>query len=458
MRVSKSTDKNDACPVSLIQRQFWVLHNFSPDSPAYNIPLVSVIKGDLNSDALETALNILLEKYRIFRAIFDLDNSGELIQRFARWQKRTMPRVDLRPSEESAVKKTTLEELLTEETQGPFNLATGPLMRFKLFRTEEHLHVLVITVHHIIFDLKTSKLFAEELSKAYSAALRGQTAVGSIETAEYAEFCEWQKSWIISDESKKMEASWKRYLEDSETSLEIPFDYTDKDASSQSGAIVPVRLSRNLVERIKTFCQKEAVVPFLALLTAWSLTLARASRQSKLTIGVPLTNRRKDEFKKTMGCFVNILPLVLDLSDNPTMSETLRQIRWGILKMHRMQETPYYNLVQMVRNSRTTRINSLFQAGFTFEPPMQLQLEGLSVKPRTIHHGGSQLDLFAKFWEEDDEITGLIEYDRNRFSPLAMENLAEDMVSIVDELCTMSQQDITTVLTEKGRNQSPPCP
>ena len=105
MRVSKSTGKNDACPVSLIQRQFWVLHNFSPDSPAYNIPLVSVIKGDLNSDALETALNILLEKYRIFRAIFDLDHSGELIQRFAPWEKRTMPRVDLRPSEEGAVEK-----------------------------------------------------------------------------------------------------------------------------------------------------------------------------------------------------------------------------------------------------------------------------------------------------------------------------------------------------------------
>ena len=45
---------SDVYPASLIQRQFWVLHSVAPNSPAYNLPMVSVIEGDLNVAALES--------------------------------------------------------------------------------------------------------------------------------------------------------------------------------------------------------------------------------------------------------------------------------------------------------------------------------------------------------------------------------------------------------------------
>ncbi len=436
-KITENTSLNpDACPASMIQRQFWVLHSFAPDSPVYNIPLVSIIEGCVDADALESALNTLLARYRIFRAKFNMDDSGELVQSFAPLQKQSLPRIDLRPSQNAAADQATINSALTEEVRKPFDLSSDPLLRFTLFQTAENTFVLAITAHHIVFDLATSACFAQELAAAYSAAKKGCEAGQSIETADYALFCKWQERWLESDESRKMEAAWKNYLDGAITSLNLPFDRPEKKAAVQTGSIIPVRLPLELVDRIKTYSRKEAVIPFIVMLSAWSLTLARLTGQTRLTLGLPLTNRRRDEFKKTMGCFVNILPLALDFSDNPTLNEMLHRVRTGMLKMHRIQEVPYYRLVQMTRSTSKAQGNPLFHAGFTFEQPMQLELEDLSVKPIYIHHGGAQLDLFAKFWQENDSFTGAVEYDLQRLDPTAARRIVDQYLKTIRELCT----------------------
>lgn len=427
---------NDACPASLIQRQFWVLHSIDPDSSAYHIPLISTIKGDLNADALESALNILLRKYRIFHATFELDEAGELLQHFAPWKKMPLHQEDLRLSQTDRTNSRSIDSALTKEIQKPFDLAAGPLLRLKLFRTGIDSNILTITVHHIVFDLATSDLFAKELSTAYSAALKGHTATESIETADYAQFCQWQKQWLKDDDCKEMESAWRHFIEEADPSLDLTFDRPKKEYRPRAGAIVPVQLPRDLTEQVKAFCKKEALIPFLVLLTAWTLTLAKLSGQQKLTLGIPFTNRRKDEFKNTMGCFVNILPMVLDLSGTPTIHELIRNIRITLLKMHRMQEIPYYNLVQMKRRHGAANGNPLFQAGFTFEQPMQLNLEGLVITPRYMHHGGAQLDLFGKFWQEEGAMTGIIEYNPDRYDTAAAHRIRESFLANLNEICS----------------------
>ena len=179
---------SDVYPASLIQRQFWVLHSCDPYSPAYNMPSVSVIEGDLDVTALDTAINALLRHHRIFRATFDVDNSGMLVQRFVSWQRIPLPQVDLRPSQGSLVEETVAEQAVTEEIRRPFDLASGPPLRFRLFRTGECSYILVITAHHIVIDLATKDLFAEELAKEYRGALLDQTGDVFTEAADYAAF------------------------------------------------------------------------------------------------------------------------------------------------------------------------------------------------------------------------------------------------------------------------------
>ena len=297
-----------------------------------------------------------------------------------------------------------------------------------------HSCLLVITAHHIVFDLATRDILAEELAVEYTAALAGCPRTDIPERPDYISYSMWQDRWMCGKDLAAMEEQWLRYLEGHEPTLSLPQPRKGSPPSTASDNVVPFRLDGDDLGKVRAFCRSHNVTAFLVLLAAWAGTLARYSRQKRLTIGVPFTNRRMVEFKRTPGCFVNILPLACDISDAPSMGEFLRRIRRSMLQIHRMQEMPYYHLVQFMRRKRAGNAGSLFRAGFTFVPPMRLHLEGLKVEPVDMHSGGSQLDLFATFREESDAVTGVIEYDTSRFDSAFAERIAGTLREYVDAM------------------------
>ncbi len=427
-------------PASLIQEQFWVLHQLEPSSPAYNVPCVSSLEGELDPSVLEAALQSVIRRHAVFRATFYLDEEGTLRQKAGSWRPVPLPQEDLRSRMCNNGGEDLLEQAVKKEIARPFDLAAGPPLRFRLFRTGDRAYVLAITAHHIVFDLATKDLFAEQLGEEYRAALAGRQVSGCSEPPSYDAFSVWQKRWLESPECRHMEESWRRYLDGAEQQLRLPGSRRPEADEKRSGEIVPVRLDGELRELVSAFCKKESVTPFLVLLLAWALTLARSSGQTKCSLGVPFTNRRNAAFKQVLGCFVNILPLVFDISANPSLRGALRDVRMAMLKLHRMQEMPFSHLVRILGDRASAGRNPFFQAGFTFEHPMQLRLEGLRVTPRPVHNGGAQLDLFTTFWEEADAVVGHIEYDTALFPAAAVERIAGTLLTAVREICTNAEQ------------------
>ena len=434
-----------ACPASLIQLQFWVIHEFDPDSPAYNQPSVSMIEGDLDITALNSAINSLLHRYPVFRTTFTMDDTGAVIQQAAPWQKISLPRTDLRPASGNRADENNIRQAVLEEIRKPFDLIAGPPIRFRLFQNDTRSYALVITAYHIVFDLVTKDLFAQELEKEYRWALAGHTEEEPAPWTDYAVYSAWLKNWMQSDECRKMEESWRAYLAEAQPSLDLPADDLSETGSQNVFSPVEVELSGTSVEKIQAFCQREKVTPYLILLTAWALTLARHSGRTNLCIGVPMTNRRKEKFKDTMGCFVNSLPLTFNISDNPTLREAIHRVRMGLLQVHRMQEIPYYHLVQLMRREGIIGGDSLYQAGFTFEHPMNLRLDGLDIHPMYIHPGGAQLDLFATFWQQPEKIIGVIKYDGSRFNSSTVELIREHLLDAANRICDLPEEHTETL-------------
>jgi FkbH-like protein len=446
-----------SCPASLIQLQFWVIHEFDPDSPAYNQPSVSVINGDLDINALNRAINILLQRYPVFRTTFTMDDTGAVMQEAAPWKKISLPQTDLRPAGGGPADENSIREAVLEEIRKPFDLPIGPPIRFRLFQNDTRSFVLVITAYHIVFDLVTKDLFAGELEKEYRRALSGDAQEEPAPQMDYAAYCAWQKDWMQSDDCRKMEDSWRSYLAEAQPALDLPADNIPQTGSQKVYPPVDVELSGAFVEKIQDFCRREKITPYLVLLTAWALTLARHSRQTNLCIGVPMTNRRQEKFKDTMGCFVNSLPLTLNISDNPSLREAVHRLRMDLLKVHRMQEIPYYHLVQMMRREGIIGGDSLYQAGFTFEHPMNLRLEGLDIHPMYIHPGGAQLDLFATFWQQPEKIIGIIKYDAGRFKSSTVELVREHLLDAANKICDRPEEhtESITLITSKDSQKGP---
>ena len=61
-----------------------------------------------------------------------------------------------------------------EEARRPFDLARGPVLRLVLFRLSPAEHVLLVNVHHIVFDGWSLGIFLKELATLYAAFLEGR--------------------------------------------------------------------------------------------------------------------------------------------------------------------------------------------------------------------------------------------------------------------------------------------
>src|SRR5207244_4624791 len=57
-------------PLSFAQERLWFLHQWQPDSSAYNIPAAVRLSGPLNISAAEQSLNEIVRRHEALRTTF----------------------------------------------------------------------------------------------------------------------------------------------------------------------------------------------------------------------------------------------------------------------------------------------------------------------------------------------------------------------------------------------------
>jgi len=438
-----------SCPVSAIQEQFWLLNQLHPESPAYNIPLLFRLRGPLNRACLENSLNDMLGRHQILRTRFAM-TEGDLFQHVA--SGLAVPLACEAPAGEEEVNRRVLEEL-----RRPFILSELPLIRFRLFRTGDGEYLFLIVMHHIITDLRTKVLFTEELSGLYGAAVNQRPAMSPTPAVSYAEFSRWQRDWLSGDECRSMVAYWKERLKGRIDLLDLPMGKKRPALMSLRGDAVFFDFDPPFADELKRFSRHRNVTVFLTLLAAYAALLFRYGGNPRLTIGVPLTNRRKARYKDTLGCFVNILPLAVTVSGDAGFAELLGEVRRAMLGAHRHQEAPFRLLANTVEPRMDSSHNPLFQAGFTSEPPVELHLDGLDVEPVALHSGGAQLDLFLTFWEEAGGIRGYVEYNTDLFDAVMVRQVADNYRTLLREILSDGDRSISSLPVVSEREKQTVC-
>src|SRR5205823_1205894 len=78
--------------------------------------------------------------------------------------------------------------LAENEIRGPFDIAHGPLLRFKLYRLAEDDHLFLVVIHHLVADGWSMGVFFHELSVLYAAYLRGDVSPLPELPLQYADY------------------------------------------------------------------------------------------------------------------------------------------------------------------------------------------------------------------------------------------------------------------------------
>ncbi len=176
--------------LSFAQERLWFLEQLEPGNTSYNISNVLQLDGQLNLPALERAVQEIYQRHEILRTTFKVID-GVPCQIVPATATLKLSLFDLQEIEkEEQVNK--VEHLISLEAKTPFNLSTDPLVRISLLKLAEKSHVLQITVHHIIADVWSIRIFIRELSQLYQAFCRDEPWPLPELPIQYGDFSEWQ--------------------------------------------------------------------------------------------------------------------------------------------------------------------------------------------------------------------------------------------------------------------------
>ncbi|MDT4968419.1 MAG: hypothetical protein QOJ64_3156 [Acidobacteriota bacterium] len=407
-------------PLSYAQQRLWFLDQLEPGSPFYNVFDTLSFDGPFNLHSLERSLNEVVRRHEILRTTFaTLD--GQPVQVIAQQLTVPLPLVDLKHlSEEERELRAAL--LSTEESERPFDLNSGPLVRGRVLSLDDTQHVLLLTMHHIISDGWSLGIFSRELRALYEAYSLGLPSPLLDLSIQYADFTVWQRKWLQGEVLAAQLGYWKDQLAGAPAVLKLPTDKVRPAVQNFRGANQWLRLPQSLSDELRAISQREGVTLFMTLLAAFNVLLHRYTNQEDVVIGSPIAGRNRAETEELIGFFVNTLVLRTDLSGDPSFRELLDRIREVSLGAYAHQDLPFEKLVEVIQPERSLSHHPLFQVMFQListdtsnEQDDGLEEELIENDELEVAEGTSKFDLGLDIFESGGRLTAAIEYSTDLF-------------------------------------------
>ncbi len=446
---------SNSFPASFAQQRLWFLAQLEPNSSSYNIPSALRLVGQLDVVALESSLNEILRRHEALRTTFQVvDGEPRQVITSYRPTGLTVESLQACPANE---RDAHAQQLASEEAQRPFDLARGPLVRFRLLQLGQEDHVLLLTMHHTVSDGWSMGVLVRELRTLYEVFLAGKPSLLPELPIQYADYAIWQRQWLQGQVLESQLDYWKRQLAGSPPLLELPTDRARPAVQSFRGTHHEFVLPGPLSVSLGALSRQEDVTLFMTLLAAFDVLLHRYTGQDDVLVGSPIANRNRAEIEELIGFFVNTLVLRVDLSGNPTFRELLGRVRRVTLEAYDHQDMPFERLVEELQPTRDLSHNPLFQVLFQLQnaPGGDWELPGLRVGRLEIELGMSPFDWAVSFWEEPDGLSGLVEYNTDLFDATTITRMTAHYQTLLESIVANPDRPIADlpILTDVERDQ-----
>jgi amino acid adenylation domain-containing protein len=437
-------------PLSYEQERLWFLHQLDPTDASSNIPIGLHLRGPLDADALERALNQVVARHGSLRTRFPVVG-GQPVQEVARELTIPVERVE--------VGLDRARDLVTRRCNAPFDLESGPLLRALLARVGPDEHVFGIVLHHTIADGSSVGLLFHELATLYSGRSLPPLPV------QYADVARWQREHLDGPVRDALAEDWRGRLA-GVPPLELPTDRPRPAVRSTRGDLVGRALPAGLSEAVRQRSRAERCTLFMTLLTAFEVVLGKHSGQDDFCVGAPVAGRDRVELEPLIGFLAGTVVLRADLSGDPTLRDLLHATRTAALDAYAHPHIPFERLALHRDPARST----LFQAMFVLQnaAPDSLRLDGITVEPLAYEFRQAKVDLSLEVWDGAGGLGLLFAYNTDLFDRERVERLAAHLERVLSVLAeapetrlsalTLLDEAELTLVTETFNDTDAPYP
>ncbi|MDQ6674586.1 MAG: amino acid adenylation domain-containing protein [Chloroflexota bacterium] len=447
VRIPRRTSQLPAA-ASIMQRRIMLLEQIDSGVRTFNLPAAWRVVGDLDVSALQSAINAFVRGQESTRTTLRW-YGAQVVQTITPQLEFDLTPTDLRALPAEQRELTLMRRMLTE-TAEPFDLSAGPLMRAHLFRLADEEHVLLLVVHHAIWDGWSFDIFVREVDSFYRAYHRGETPQTQDLPIHYTDFADWHTEWLKSSEVADQVAYWQKQLPGDLPPLVLPTDHPRPKILGDGGATEWVDISREEVDALTTLGRREGVTLFVVLLAAFETLLHRYTGQADFLVGTPVRGRSQPELEDVVGFFVNTVVLRANLDGGPTFQELLQRVRATVLDAFSHQDVPFEYLMM----SR----NPAYRAFFSFQDARNRPtvLGNLTLRQVHVLPDAAANDVSMWIMENESGLIGGLNYSTELFDQPTMQHMLGSFRILLRSIVADASRSVVALPIVSGTDRAVP--
>lgn len=423
-------------PMSFAQQRMWFIDQLQPGTCLYNEHGQLHFRGHVDLAILEATVNEVVRRHESLRTTFST-SGRKPVQVIAPELLFTLPVIDLQglPEEEKLPEVT---RLATAESREPFDLSTGPLMRFKLVKLGAEEYYVFVTMHQIISDGWSVWVFTNEIATVYEAFINGRPSPLPELRLQYTDYGEWQRGMLQGEVLQAQLEFWQEQVRDSIHHLDLPTDRPYSAVETFEGANCSMTLSKSCSEAVKALSQTQGVTPFVVLIAAFKILMHRYNGQTDIALSVPVAGRNHVDLEGLIGFFVNVLILRTNLAGNPSFRELLGRLNKAAVGAYANQDLPFEKLIEELHPERNVRRTPFFDVLINYNnlPVTPLVLPGLSITRVDLHAPVSKFHITVYINETDGQFFMRFLYQTELFTPERIESMLEQFRYLIEQAVT----------------------
>ena len=449
---------------SFAQERFLFVDQVMGTSAAYNIPVGLRLRGELRVPLLEHALAEIVRRHEILRTRFSVED-GRPVQLVEPALAVSLPVTDLtRLAEEE--REAEAQRIVDTQTQTPIEPAREPQFLAQLIRLGDRDHILHLVFSHLVFDGVSTVVLLRELNELYGTLVRGGLPALAEPTVQFADFAEWQRSWLEGDILEQELAYWTDALAGMPPALELPTDHRRPEVSTLAGAWSRCAVPSRTVEGLQALARSEGASLYMTLLAVFDVLLRRYTGQGDIVLGMPVDGRDRPELEEAIGVFVDTVVLRVDLSGGIAFREALRRVRARMLDAIAHQRLPFEKLVRAIEPERMLGRHPLYQVMLTLVPEFpRLEVDGVEVEEVRTERVSSPIDLTVFLEQRASGLEAVWEYSTELFSPRTIDRMQSHFLRLldavvsdpdakIDELPLLTTDERHALLAEWSRDEA----
>lgn len=358
--VKNANEAGNVFPLSLSQREVWLDQRAWPGSTHLIIGGVAYLEGALDADTLVAALRILVAESDALRLVPYENGTQVLLDDF------TLPFEVVDSIGEQGL-HAAAQAWWAQKAQTTFAWGAHPPWQFGLIQGASHQCAVVMQYHHLIMDGWGTARLIQRWSEIYNL-LKDSKEIVPANAASYCSFVEDSNTY---QKSATFESDGGYWLEQMPALPPVLIDRQHATVADAGASLADARLSNMSLpladyERVKAAAATNGSTVFNYFLAAIAIYFGRISNRQSVAVGVPNLNRVGKKFRNTLGMFVGVFPVNVNLQPGVTVNELLSSIASsmrGALRHSRYPLSEMGRALEVMRHGR----DGIFDVLLSFE-------------------------------------------------------------------------------------------